>query len=93
MTQKEYIRHIQQEAITQLEEGDKLIMMIRKETPEPLELNKTTLAQQMAEKAYDASKVNTEATIPMVYKCHWKVFSEKEARQLPHTTHGTTKST
>jgi hypothetical protein len=36
MMQKEYIRHIQQEAIAQLEEGDELIMTIRKVTPELL---------------------------------------------------------
>jgi hypothetical protein len=58
-------------------------MTKRKVIPEPLELNKMTLAQQMAEKAYDASKVNTEATIPTAYKQHWKVLSEKEARQRP----------
>ena len=37
----------------------------------------------MAEKAYDATKVNTEETVPLEFKCHWKVFSEQEARQLP----------
>jgi hypothetical protein len=33
-----------------------------------MDINKTTLAQQMVEKAYDASKVNTEETIPAVFK-------------------------
>jgi hypothetical protein len=48
-----------------------------------MDINKTTLAQQMAEKAYDTNKVNTEETIPTVFKRHWRVFSEEQARQLP----------
>jgi len=51
--------------------------------PEPMRIRKTTLAQQMAEKAYDATKVNTEATVPRSFKRHWRTFSEEEARQLP----------
>jgi len=35
---------------------------------EPMQLHKTTLAQQMAEKAYDATKVNTEESVPTVFK-------------------------
>jgi hypothetical protein len=37
----------------------------------------------MAEKAYDKGKVNTEETIPAVFKRHWRIFSEQQARQLP----------
>jgi hypothetical protein len=83
MTQKEYLRHVQQVAIAQLEEGNELIMTIWRLAPEPMDINKTTLAQQMVEKAYDTSKVNTEETIPAVFKRHWRVFSEEQARQLP----------
>jgi len=48
-----------------------------------MQIRKTTLAQQMAKKAYDATKVNTEETIPAVFKQHWRIFSEQEAHQLP----------
>jgi hypothetical protein len=83
MSQKEYIHYVRQVAIDQLEDGDELIMTIKRIAPEPLELKKTTFAQQMAEKAYDKGKVNTEETIPTVFKCHWRIFSEQQARQLP----------
>jgi hypothetical protein len=33
-----------------------------------MDINKTTLAQQMVEKVYNTSKVNTEETIPVVFK-------------------------
>jgi hypothetical protein len=46
-------------------------------------LHKTTIAQQMAEKAYDPMKVNTEETIPPKYLQHKKVFSEQEATRFP----------
>jgi hypothetical protein len=47
-------------------------------------IRKTSIAQQMAEKAYDKDKVNTEQTIPPEYQQHKKVFSEQEAtRFLP----------
>jgi hypothetical protein len=51
---------------------------------DPVEINKTTLAQQMAEKAYNANKVNMEETVPAVFKQHWRIFLEKEkqAHQL-----------
>jgi hypothetical protein len=42
-------------------------------------LCKTTIAQQMAERAYDPTKVNTEQLIPEEYQRHKKVFSEQEA--------------
>jgi len=83
MTQQEYLSHVQKVAIAQLEEGDELIMSLEVLGEEPMKLRKTTLAQQMAEMAYDATKVNTEDTVPAVFKRHWKVFSEKEACQLP----------
>jgi len=67
-TQQEFLQHIQATAITQMEEGDELIMSMEVLEPEPMRIRKTTLAQQMAEKAYDATKVNTEATIPTVFK-------------------------
>jgi hypothetical protein len=50
---------------------------------EPIEVNKVTIAQQIAEKAYNAGKVNMEQTVPAVFKQHWKVFLEQEACQLP----------
>jgi len=83
MTQKEFLKHIQEITIAQLEDGDELIMSMEVLEPEPMQIRKTTLAQQMAEKAYDATKVNTEETVPEIFKHHWKVFSEQEARQLP----------
>ena len=83
MTQKEFLTHIQEIAIAQLEDGDELIMSMEVLKPEPMQIRKMTLAQQMAEKVYDATKVNTEETIPPEFKRHWKVFSEQEARQLP----------
>jgi len=83
MTQQEYLQHVQTVAIAQLEEGDELIMSLEVLGQEPMQIRKTTLAQQMAEKAYDATKVNTEETIPAVFKQHWRIFSEQEARQLP----------
>jgi hypothetical protein len=43
---------------------------------------KTTIAQQMSEKAYDKAKVNTEQTIPVEYQQHAKVFSETEAMRF-----------
>jgi len=66
-----------------LEEGDELIMTIEVLEPEPMKIRKTTLAQQMAEKAYDGTKVNTEESVPAAFRRHWKVFSEQEAWQLP----------
>jgi Reverse transcriptase (RNA-dependent DNA polymerase) len=48
-----------------------------------MDIMKTMLAQQMVEKVYDASKVNMEETIRTVFKQHWRVFSEEQARQLP----------
>jgi hypothetical protein len=46
-------------------------------------IRKTSIAQQMAEKAYDKTKVNTEQTIPPEYQQHDKVFSEQEATRFP----------
>ena len=46
-------------------------------------IRKTSIAQQMAEKAYDKDKVNTEQTIPPEYQRHEKVFSEQEATRFP----------
>ena len=83
LTQKEFLQHVQTVAIAQLEEGDELIMTIEVLEPEPMKLRKMTLVQQMAEKAYDATKVNTEESVPMAFRQHWKVFSEQEAHQLP----------
>jgi len=61
--------------------------------PEPMKIRKTTIAQQMAEKAYDGAKVNTEESVPAAFRQHWKVFPEQEAHQLPPpSTLGTTKS-
>jgi hypothetical protein len=47
------------------------------------QIQKTTIAQQMAEKAYDPTKVNTEETIPPKFSRHKKVFSEREAARFP----------
>ena len=76
---------MQEVAIAQLEEGNELIMSLEVLGEEPMKLCKTTLAQQMAEKAYDATKVNMEESVPTVFKRHWRTFSEQEAHQLlPH---------
>jgi len=68
LTQKEYLQHVQKITIAQLEEGNKLIMSLEVLGEEPMHLCKTTLAQQMAEKAYNATKVNMEESVPMVFK-------------------------
>src|SRR5712675_263857 len=68
MTQQEYLQHIQEIAIAQLEEGNELIMSLEVLGQEPIHIRKTTLAQQIAEKAYEATVVNTEETVPAVYK-------------------------
>ena len=81
--QKEFLRHVQEVAISQVEEGDEIIMTIHILEPEPMKIRKTTLAQQMAKKAYNPASVNTEETIPVAFRRHWRVFSEEEARQLP----------
>jgi hypothetical protein len=83
LTRKEHLAEATRVAAGQLEEGDELYVAIRTIKSEPIEANKATIAQQMAEKAYDAGKVNMEQTVPVVFKRHWKVFSEQEARQLP----------
>jgi len=83
LTQKEFLRHVQEVAISQAEEGDKIIMTVHVLEPEPMQIRKTTLAQQMAKKAYDPTSVNTEETIPAAFKQHWRVFSKEEAWQLP----------
>jgi len=36
--------------------------------PEPMQIRKTTLAQQMAKKAYDGTKVNTEESVPVAFR-------------------------
>jgi len=51
-----------------LEEGDKLIMTVEVLEPEPMQIRKMTLAQQMAEKAYDGTKVNTEESVPTAFR-------------------------
>jgi len=83
LSQKEFLHHVKAIAIAQMEEGDELIMSMEVLEPEPMRIRKTTLAQQMAEKAYNATKVNMEATIPTVFKQHWRTFSEEKAHQLP----------
>jgi len=83
LTQKEFLRHVQEVTISQAEEGDKIIMTVHVLDPEPMQLRKTTLATQMAEKAYNLASVNSEETIPAAFKRHWRVFSEEEAWQLP----------
>jgi hypothetical protein len=83
LTRNEQRQEATKIAIAQLEEGDELYMAIQFIKTDPVEINKMTLAQQMAEKAYNTSKVNTEDTIPAVFRRHWKIFSEEESRQLP----------
>jgi len=68
LTQKEFLQHIQMVAIAQLEEGNKLIMTVEVLEPEPMQIRKTTLVQQMAEKAYDSTKVNTEESVPVAFR-------------------------
>jgi Reverse transcriptase (RNA-dependent DNA polymerase) len=83
LTRKEHLAKATKIATSQLKEGDELYIAIRTVKTESIEINKVTIAQQMAEKAYDAGKVNMEEMVPMVFKRHWKVFSEQEAHQLP----------
>ena len=83
LMQKESLRHVQEVAISQAEEGDEIIMMVHVLDPEPMQLRKTTLATTMAERAYNPANANTEETIPAAFKRHWRVFSEEEAWQLP----------
>jgi len=68
LTQKEFLRHVQEVAISQAEEGDEIIMTVHVLEPEPMQIRKTTLAQQMAKKAYDPASVNMEETIPAAFK-------------------------
>jgi len=68
LTQKEFLQHVQTVAITQLEEGDELIMTVEVLEPEPMKIRKMTLAQQMAEKAYDSTKVNMEESVPTAFR-------------------------
>src|SRR3984893_1260306 len=53
------------------------------ENVKTMRIRKVTIAQQMAEKYHDETKVNTESTIPEEYRCHVKVFSEQEATRFP----------
>jgi hypothetical protein len=68
LTRKEYLTEATRMAAGQLEDGDELYVAIKTIKTKPVEVNKATIAQQMAEKAYDAGKVNTEQTIPVVFK-------------------------
>src|SRR5712671_2258854 len=79
LTQKEFLHHVQEVTISQAEEGNEIIMTIHVLEPEPMQIRKTTLATQMAEKAYNPASVNMEETIPAAFKRHWRVFSEEEA--------------
>jgi len=83
LTQKEFLRHVQEVAVSQAEEGDEIIMTVHVLDPEPMQLRKTTLATTMAENAYKPASINTEETIPAAFKRHWRIFSEEEAWQLP----------
>jgi hypothetical protein len=47
-----------------------MYVAIRTIKSETIEVNKATITQQMAEKAYDAGKVNMEQTVPAVFKQH-----------------------
>jgi len=68
LTQKEFLRHVQEVTISQVEEGDKIIMTVHVLEPEPMKIRKTMLAQQMVEKAYDPASVNMEETIPAAFR-------------------------
>jgi hypothetical protein len=68
LTRKEHLAKATKIATSQLEEGDGLYIAIRTVKIESIEINKATITQQMAEKAYDAGKVNTEETVPAVFK-------------------------
>ena len=95
LMQKEFLKHVQEVAIAQMEEGDELIMTMEVLEPEPMQIRKTTLVQQMAEKAYDGTKVNTEETVPVAFRQHWRVFSEQDSKKhnnYPHTDLGITRS-
>jgi len=39
--------------------------------PEPMQSGRRPLAQQMAEKAYDSTKVNMEESVPVAFRRHW----------------------
>jgi hypothetical protein len=83
LTRKEHLAKATRVMVSQLEEGDELYVAIRTVKTETVKINKATIAQQMAEKAYDTGKVNMEEMVPVVFKQHWKVFLEQEACQLP----------
>jgi len=83
MTQQEYLRHVQTIAIAQLEEGDELIMSLEVLGQEPMHIRKTTLAQQMAEKAYDATRLIRKKQSLRSSSNIGKSFRNKEAHQLP----------
>jgi hypothetical protein len=70
LTRREQLAEATRVAAGQLEEGDELYVAIRTIKSEPIEVNKATIAQQMAEKAYNAGKVNMEQTVPAVFKRH-----------------------
>jgi hypothetical protein len=68
LTQKEHLAEAMKITIGQLEEGNKLYVAIRTVETESIEINKATIAQQMAEKAYDTGKVNTKQMVPAVFE-------------------------
>jgi hypothetical protein len=82
LTRREHLAEAMRVAAGQLEEGDELYVAIRMIKSGSVEINKVTIAQQMAEKAYDTGKVNTEQTVPTLFKRHWKIFLEQEGHQL-----------
>jgi hypothetical protein len=57
------------------------------------QIQKTTIAQQMAEKAYDPTKVNTEEMIPPKFSHHKKVFWNNKQPASHQLDHGIIKST
>jgi hypothetical protein len=68
LTRREHLAKAMRVAAGQLKEGNELYIAIKTVKSEPVEVNKVTIAQQMAEKAYDPGKVNTEQTVPTVFK-------------------------
>src|SRR6201988_2750223 len=81
--QRDYIHHIRAITMQQAMEGETVIMHLGRTEKGIQHLRKTTVVQQMAQATYNKDKVNSEATIPVEYRRHRKVFSEEEAKQFP----------
>jgi hypothetical protein len=92
LTRKEHLAKATQIVTSQLEEGDELYVAIRTIKMEAIKINKVTIAQQMAEKAYDAGKVNMEQRSLQSSSNIGKYFWNRKPVNYHHATNGITKS-